>query len=665
MADANLKVLDGDGNAKYLKEAGAGTDGDPHIPSVNVAVMPANTLATGTIDAVGEVVQITLPAGCATVAAQITGTWVGTLNFEGTIDGTNYRPLEGSSGTVSGVSATAINDIYSLPGAGLLKVQVRASAWTSGAAAISLNASIAGAATLLTAAIPAGTALIGKVGIDQATANANEVVVKSITAGNNNIGDVDVASLPTLPAGNNNIGDVDVASIAAGTNLIGKTGIDQVTPNANEVVVKSGTLTAVTGITNALPAGTNLMGKVGIDQVTANANEVVLKSGTLTAVTGITNALPAGTNNIGDVDVATLPALPAGANNIGDVDVASIAAGNNNIGDVDVATIAAGANIIGKVGIDQTTPGTTNKVVASVASGGIASGAVASGAIASGAVAAGAVAAGAVVSGAVLSGAFATGAIVDLPAKGQAAMAASVPVTVASDQSAVAVKAASGAIASGAIASGAVASGAISAGAVAAGAVVSGAILSGALASGAIVDLPVKGQAAMAASVPVTVASDQSSVLTHGGGISISVTPAISAGVAYAAKDAVGGEMTFANAVRVSGGSGVINTVMIADNDSENASLELWLFSATVTEAADNAAMDFTDAEMLTCVGVIPISAADYYTLADNGAACIRGVGLQFKCAATSLFGQLKCTATPTYTAVGDLTVTLAIEYLN
>jgi hypothetical protein len=47
------------------------------------------------------------------------------------------------------------------------------------------------------------------------------VQVSSIAAGNNNIGDVDVASLPALPAGNNNIGDVDVASIAAGTNTIG------------------------------------------------------------------------------------------------------------------------------------------------------------------------------------------------------------------------------------------------------------------------------------------------------------------------------------------------------------------------------------------------------------------------------------------------------------
>jgi hypothetical protein len=49
-------------------------------------------------------------------------------------------------------------------------------------------------------------------------------VEASLSAGTNNIGDVDVLSLPSLPAGTNNIGDVDVASlpsIPAGTNNIG------------------------------------------------------------------------------------------------------------------------------------------------------------------------------------------------------------------------------------------------------------------------------------------------------------------------------------------------------------------------------------------------------------------------------------------------------------
>ena len=105
----------------------------------------------------------------------------------------------------------------------------------------------------ITDPLPAGTNLLGKVGIDQATAHANEVVV--------------------------------AAALPAGTALLGKVGIDQATAHANEVVVKS-----------ALPAGTSLLGIAGIDQATAHANEVVVKS-----------ALPAGTNLLGiaGIDQAT------------------------------------------------------------------------------------------------------------------------------------------------------------------------------------------------------------------------------------------------------------------------------------------------------------------------------------------------------------------------
>lgn len=159
-------------------------------------------------------------------------------------------------------------------------------------------------------------------------------------------------------------------------------------------------------------------------------------------------------------------------------------------------------------------------------------------------------------------------------------------------------------------------------------------------------------------------ATDGLRVNTRGGGISISVTPTITAG-AYHAKDAVGGLLTFANAVRVSAGKSILNTVTIIDNDDEKAGLELWLYNADPTASSDNAALDPTDANLAKCVGVVPISSADYFSANDNGVACVRGVGLQFYCAGTSLYGQLKCTGTPTYTATNDLTVVLAIEYLN
>jgi hypothetical protein len=137
-----------------------------------------------------------------------------------------------------------------------------------------------------------GTVTVDGSGVTQPVSGT---VTANLAAGTNNIGDVDVLTLPALPAGTNNIGDVDIASIAAGDNNIGN--VDVVT----------------------LPA------------------------------------LPAGTNNIGDVDVLTLPALPAGNNNIGDVDVASIAAGTNLIGQVNVAPqTTGGLSIFRTLDADET-----------------------------------------------------------------------------------------------------------------------------------------------------------------------------------------------------------------------------------------------------------------------------------------------------------------------
>lgn len=83
-----------------------------------------------------------------------------------------------------------------------------------------------------------------------ANGTVQTALTNSIPAGTNNIGDVDVLTLPPLPAGTNNIGDVDVLTLPS------------------------------------LPAGTNNIGDVDVLTLPP---------------------LPSGTNNIGDVDVLTLP----------------------------------------------------------------------------------------------------------------------------------------------------------------------------------------------------------------------------------------------------------------------------------------------------------------------------------------------------------------------
>jgi hypothetical protein len=111
-----------------------------------------------------------------------------------------------------------------------------------------------------TAATPAGTNLVGKVGIDQTTPGTTNGVQVN-------------------------------AALPAGANLIGKTGIDQTTPGTTNGVQ----------VNAALPSGTNLIGKTGIDQTTPGTTNGVQ----------VNAALPAGTNVIGTVNQSSQ--YPAGA----------------------------------------------------------------------------------------------------------------------------------------------------------------------------------------------------------------------------------------------------------------------------------------------------------------------------------------------------------------
>lgn len=86
--------------------------------------------------------------------------------------------------------------------------------------------------------LPAGTAAIGKL-VTNSGVDIGDVDILSIAAGDNNIGNVDIVTLPALVAGTANIGDVDVLTIAAGDNNIGN--VD---------------------IASAIPAGTNLIGAI-------------------------------------------------------------------------------------------------------------------------------------------------------------------------------------------------------------------------------------------------------------------------------------------------------------------------------------------------------------------------------------------------------------------
>jgi len=152
--------------------------------------------------------------------------------------------------------------------------------------------------------------------------------------------------------------------------------------------------------------------------------------------------------------------------------------------------------------------------------------------------------------------------------------------------------------------------------------------------------------------------------------ILVSITPIVTAG-AYHANDIVGGTgagaglgiNTLANAVRVSGGTGIIQSLVISDLAAQNAILEVYLFSANPAAGTytDNGVLDIHDTDALLCIGRIDVAAADYKSLADNSIACVRSIGLPIKVAGTSLFVIIRTTGTPTYVGTSDLKLTFGI----
>lgn len=143
--------------------------------------------------------------------------------------------------------------------------------------------------------------------------------------------------------------------------------------------------------------------------------------------------------------------------------------------------------------------------------------------------------------------------------------------------------------------------------------------------------------------------------------VRITATPTISTSPAYAAKDAVGGLLTFASAARASGGSIRVESVQVVDKGQQMADLDLILFDRSVTAPTDNAVFDPGDTELGYVVDVIPVGRGHYADMNDNCVAAVNGLASRCVLNGTSLYGVLVARSTPTYTSTSDVTVTLTI----
>jgi hypothetical protein len=146
----------------------------------------AQNAADGTADGTALFVD-----GMAAAAFQVTGTFVGTVTFEATLDGSTWVSLQVANVADGSVSTTATAPgVFQAAIAGLDKVRARVSVWASGTITVRINAVEAGA---------------GMSFADVDIAGAESVNATLQASDGTDIGDVDVA---TIAAGETHVGEV-------------------------------------------------------------------------------------------------------------------------------------------------------------------------------------------------------------------------------------------------------------------------------------------------------------------------------------------------------------------------------------------------------------------------------------------------------------------------
>lgn len=215
-ADGSATALPGDATDGLLVNLGSNNDvtgtvtanlaaGTNNVGDVDIVTWPDIT-QNGSIAATGSN-TFTVGDGVSAVALRVSGTWVGTLDFEGSVDATTWDPIYGVRAGVgivyTQITEALVDNIFRFTTAGFNQVRARFTR-TSGTVTVAWR---------------------GSHGVSGVYVNF------PLPPGDNNIGNVDVVTLPAL---------------AAGTNYVGKV---RLTDGSNDAVVSSAGGLAVGGPT--------------------------------------------------------------------------------------------------------------------------------------------------------------------------------------------------------------------------------------------------------------------------------------------------------------------------------------------------------------------------------------------------------------------------------
>jgi hypothetical protein len=348
-------------NANNPNGQATAANSSPVVIASNQTPLPVSstdTTATGALAAAAQTVVLPLNGNSA-AAVQVSGTWVGTLQFEGSADGgTTYVAVNAVAASTSYPQpTTSVNGLYRLTPAGLSHLRVNMTVFTSGSASITVRGSIG----------------VGGV-------FANQIVPSKITDGISNVA----------------IKAASTAAVAADASMVVSLSPNSPIPPPANVLV-SGTLSASDAVVAApigdgtLVTGASTSGSIvsaivpdgliswtllikgyvsGAIYTEASNNSTTGTDGDWVEIKGRRTGTAVGIESIQYTmvsngyyrgNVAAFKYIRARL--IGGTGPTILWVLSQGLGATFLNSgIPSGSSIIGKVGIDQTTPGTTNLV---------------------------------------------------------------------------------------------------------------------------------------------------------------------------------------------------------------------------------------------------------------------------------------------------------------
>lgn len=251
------------------------------------------TSITQQINALGQEIVFDVQSGVSSASAQIFGTWVGIITFEGSVDGNNFVPQSVGSEGIGGltVTQTSANGIYTTPVGSFQKFRLKAGNWSSGTAQITIRGSTATHGVMVVEPLPQGNNHLGEVTI---IPGGNLGFFNSFTGNGQVFG-------PIPAFAGYSTASIQVSNTWIGTILV-EASIDNIN-FATVVLYKDSDITSVistNGIYN-FPNNAYTLIKISTTSWVSGQADITINNSATVGSVIINSSLPSGTNVIGHV----------------------------------------------------------------------------------------------------------------------------------------------------------------------------------------------------------------------------------------------------------------------------------------------------------------------------------------------------------------------------